>query len=76
MDALNRFDAALRAMKQAAVDLRSERACLAEDENSAIAALGMLEMMARRVRCRATRGPVVAPSAQDWRERQLPAGDR
>lgn len=76
MNALNRFESSLREMKQIALDLRSEQACRVEDESSVIAALIMLEMAARRMRCNAARCAVVSPPRTDWRERQLPAGDR
>ena len=102
MDALTRFDEALRAMKQAALDLQNDGVCREEDTSGTITALAMLEMVGRRVRCQAARGASTrgasagrgvsglggggghghshahshAPARSDWRERQLPAGDR
>ena len=102
MDALTRFDEALRAMKQAALDLQNDGVCREEDTSGTITALAMLEMVGRRVRCQAARGASArgasagrgvsglgdggghghshahshAPARSDWRERQLPAGDR
>ncbi|BBD08427.1 hypothetical protein [Desulfovibrio ferrophilus] len=78
MDALNQFDSTLRKMKQIALDLRSEQVCREEDESSVTAALAMLEMVGRRMHCNVARGVASPPpsSCADWRERQLPAGDR
>ncbi|WP_461210373.1 hypothetical protein [Desulfocurvus sp. DL9XJH121] len=76
MNALDGFDEALRGMKQAVLDLRGRCVCRPEDVSGATAALAMLEMVGRRVRCEVSRGPVSASTGADWRERQLPAGDR
>lgn len=76
MDALNGFDDALLAMKRAVLDLREDGRCRKEDASGATTALAMLEMVGRRVRSRAGNGREAAVPRADWRERQLPAGDR
>ncbi|MBU1001899.1 MAG: hypothetical protein KKE73_05205 [Proteobacteria bacterium] len=76
MNALNRFESTLRGMKQIALDLRSEQVCREEDESCVTTALAMLEMVGRRMRCNVARGVATPPPGADWRERQLPAGDR
>lgn len=79
---LDEFDLARRALHDAALGLGSVPGYRDEDRKDVMGALQVLEGVGRRVARRAELGPVgfggPRPMAgvPDYRERQLPAGDR